>query len=553
MKATNQKPVELSPLYNSPITGPFQPDAYLKQTTDQMWNSPINAQHPVTINDNGVALTDSDLAQIILDCLGTTYNASAQRRAKDLCSQTMVHFNKNTTLAIDELFLIQASCKMGNQLPIPNAMTVYTPGVDVIPAARKFLAGQVPWEIWFGSLGFYARPRTLGFSFATQTSFEDFKTWFSQQVTPLQGTLPAETQTMIQDFQTLTLSELTESLKLRDDSTQNNDPMSFPRVLISYLMLYASQVSQTECSPMPFCLSELYCPESIVFINVERHSKANAAEIEKEWKIINQSLSQNIPMIKNSKLNKLTAVQRSLQNAASRAAANMMTTTQMAAMKAAKTRFSSKEPTVYDLAKLMKKIMAKMANVARSENTYKVSHATYQKPNRRNPDDFNLMGKNTSTKYRPDIHLYIDTSGSISESNYASTMKACIIMAKKLNVNLYFNTFSHYLSQTTMLKVKDRSLDEIYKKFRDTPKVTGGTDFSLVWHYINRSPKRKREISLMITDFGYDAPSQYIEHPKNLYYAPCANMSWSTITYYAQSFIESMEHIDPLIRNHILF
>ncbi len=553
MKATNQKPVELSPVYTSAITGTFEPDMYLKQTTDQMLNSPINQQYPVTITENGNTLSDTDLAQCILNCLSLTYDAAAQTRAKSLCSQTMIYFNQNTTLAIDELFLIQASCKYPQQLPIPNAVTVYTPGVDVIPAARKFLAGQAPYEIWFGSLGFFARPRTLGVSFATQASFEDFKTWLNTQLAPLMSTFPVETVQLLNDFQTLTLTGLTESIKLRNDSSSENHPASFPRVLTSYLMMYTGQVSPTECSLMPFCLSELYCPETIVFINVERHSKSSASDIDKEWKIINQSLSQKIPMIKNSKLNKLTAVQRALTNAANQAAANMMTTSQMAAQRAAKTRFSSKAPTTYDLAKLMKKIMSKMSNVARSQNTYKCSRASYTRPNRRDPDNFNLMGKNISTKYRPDIHLYIDTSGSISEANYASTMKACIIMAKKLNVNLYFNSFSDYLSQTTMLKVKDKSLGEIYKKFRDVPKVTGGTEFEPIWHFINRSPKRKRELSILITDFGYSAPNYYVEHPANLYYIPCANMSWRRITQYAQGFIDSMQHIDPLIRNKLLF
>lgn len=553
MKATNQKPVELHPLYTCAITGAFEPDVYLKQTTDQLLNSPINPQYPVSITDGNTTLSDIDIAQCILDCLGQTYDANAQNRAKDLCSQTMIYFDKTTPLNIDELFLIQASCKHPNMLPIPTQYTMYTPGVDVIPTARKFLAGQVPWEIWFGSLGFYARPRTLGISFATQTSFEDFKTWFNQQTAPLAGTIPASTQQLLQDFQTLTLTDLTESLKLRSNASEENDPLSFPRILMSYLMAYMTTVSQTECSIMPFCLSELYCPESIVFINIERHSKATAAEIENEWKLINQAINQKIPMISNSKLNKLTAVQRSLQKAASMAAANMMTMTQMAAMKAAKTGFRKSEPSVYDLAKLIKRIMSKMANVARSENTYKVSHATYQKPNRRDPDNFNLMGKSTSTKYRPDIHLYIDTSGSISESNYASTMKACIMMAKKLNVNLYFNTFSHYLSQTTMLNVKDKSLNAIYKKFRDTPKVTGGTDYEPIWHFINRSKKRKREISIIISDFEYTPPNHYVDHPKNLYYVPCANMNWNHITSLAKSFVDNMTHIDPLIRNHLLF
>lgn len=84
----------------------------------------------------------------------------------------------------------------------------------------------------------------------------------------------------------------------------------------------------------------------------------------------------------------------------------------------------------------------------------------------------------------PDIHVYIDTSGSISEENYQDAVMMLIRVAKKLNVNLYFNSFSDILSQTTLLKVKDRSPASIWKEFRKVPKVTGGTEFQQVWEYI---------------------------------------------------------------------
>lgn len=68
-----------------------------------------------------------------------------------------------------------------------------------------------------------------------------------------------------------------------------------------------------------------------------------------------------------------------------------------------------------------------------------------------------------------------------------------IKMAKKLNVNFYFNSFYHCLSASTHLTVKDRSVNAIYKSFEKVPKVTGGTDYRQIWEYIGASPKRKRQ------------------------------------------------------------
>lgn len=550
MRVSNQKPVELSPIYSPVTTGDFHPEEYLVQTIHQLFN-PLNPSQPVTFTAGGNNLTETDVADYFLKCLGITYDAAAQASAKEILHQTAVYFNKNTTLSIDEMFFVQSLVKC--KLPEPNASVIYQPGTDVIPAARQFLAGKVDWDWWFASLTGFARPKTLGFSFATEQSFEDFKSWLLTITTPLLAALPADTVQMLQQFQTLKLNGLTESLKLRNDDSENNDENSFARLIIAYLMLYAGQVSQTEFSVMPFVISELYCPQTIVFINVEKHAKATAREIDTEWNIIKQSIQQNIPMISNKQLNKLTATQRALHKAAAMANANMQTMQQVQAQRAARTRFSSKQPTARDLTKIIKKIIKRMATVSHSMNVYKTTKPTYQKPNRRDPDDFNKMGKSTSTKYRPDIHLYIDTSGSISEENYASTMKACIVMAKKLNVNLYFNSFSHILSQTTKLNVKDRSYDAIYKEFQKTDKVTGGTDYEPIWHFVNRSKKRKAELSIIITDFEYYPPNHYVEHPKNLYYIPCANMRWSNIVGAANDFVKNMQHIEPLIRERLMF
>ena len=121
-----------------------------------------------------------------------------------------------------------------------------------------------------------------------------------------------------------------------------------------------------------------------------------------------------------------------------------------------------------------------------------------------------------------------------------------------MNVNFYFNSFSHYMSQTTKLRLKDRSLNDIYKEFRKIPKVSGGTDYEQIWHYINRSQKFSKEVSVVISDFKYTAPNHYVKHPRFLYYAPISTSSWKYITVAAENFTKSMLTICPNIRKHIL-
>ena len=85
------------------------------------------------------------------------------------------------------------------------------------------------------------------------------------------------------------------------------------------------------------------------------------------------------------------------------------------------------------------------------------------------------------------------------------------------------------------------------------PKVTGGTDYEQIWHYINQSAKRRRELSLILTDFEWTPASHFVQHPKNLYYIPCSNMNWKAICHYAEMFGKAMLRNEPNIRKHILF
>ena len=550
MNISNQKPVKLSPVYKHPVKGVFDPTERIREIMAEPLFTPLSPNQPVSITSNSKQITDAFITDRILACCDDMVDATAETFVKTLYGQTLMYFNPKTTLAVQDVFMIQAATE--EKLPDPSQVAIYTPSMDVIPSCKEFIAGKCSYEKFFASLGFFARPETLGFYFIQEKEFDDFKDWLAQQVQPVLGAFPAETNQLLSQFQSLKLNGLTESITLRANDSDNNDEYSFARIIVYYLMEYTNIVSNGLFGVLPFNIGELFCPKTLVFVNVAKHARAAPKEITDEWQIINQSLQNPVKMISQTKLQKLTTLARSVKKIQSQAA-TAQSNQHAQAIRAATRRFRKQPPNTTDIVRIIKKVMEKMVQVNRSNNVYKVSKTTFAKPNRRDPDDFNKMGKMVSTKYKPDLHIYLDTSGSISEQNYQAAVEALIRMARRLNINLYFNSFSHVLSQCTLLKTKDKSPKEVYAAFQKVPKVSGGTDFEQIWHYINKSPKRKRELSLLLTDFEYYAPNRFVEHPKNLYYLPYANMDWKRIVGHAESFCDSMTRIDPNCRNKILF
>lgn len=551
MNIVNQKPAVLSPVYTANIMGDFDPIPYIKETLATPLYVPVIQNQQVEIKDNGTDVTKDTVTQMTVRCMGDNIDNQAEDWCKELYGKTLINFKQQTHLTIRELFPMQAAVK--ENLPFPTPTIMYNAATDVVPIARKMLAGQVNEDYFFASLAFFARPKILGFYFINELAFNDFKTWLTSQHTMLQATLPANTNQMMTDFLTgIKLSGLTEGLCLRKNDSDNNDEMSFARLIVAMLMNYTMQVSASEFGVLPFDLAELYCPLNILFVNVEKHAHANASQVNKEWNMIQQSLQTKINMISNNRLTKLTATAKAAQRAATQAA-NALNNQNATANRMARTKFRKTRPTMIDITKCIKKVLSKMNTNMKTMNVYRAAKTTFSKANRRDPDDFNKKGIAISTKYKPDIHVYVDTSGSISERDYQDAIKALIQMSRKLGVDMYFNSFSHIMSQCTKLPINGRSTAQIYAAFQKVPKVSGGTDYIQIWNYINKTKKRKRELSLIITDFEWTAPSYVIPHPENLYYIPCSTFSWSTIQRNADGFVKSMEHNDPAIRSHLLF
>lgn len=554
---TNQKPAVLDALHTISCTGDYDPMPAIQKVLVDPLLEPLNPSAPASIVDGSGHDITGDVLDIVMRCLGETMDPAAEKNAKELLGQTLVSYDQGTPLPVGELFAVQAGQQ--NKWPAPSARVLYSAQNDVIPAAKGLLAGSADESAFFASVAYTYHPNTLGFWFQSSAAFDGFKIWLNQQLQAMAGAnaMPADTLRLLNDSANLSLKGLTESLLLRKDDSDGNDEFSFARLVIRMLMTYVDQrrkaastgAAALDTGIMPFTVGELFCPRSLVLVNVEAHARATAAKVTGEWNLINQSLASPVKVVSNAALSKLTSLPRAAARAAAMGARQQPG---QPGSRSAQVKFRKAPPTKLDLFKDITRVLKRMGKVNKSQNIYRTTKTTFLKANRRNPDDFNKPGRITSVQYMPDLHIYIDTSGSISEENYQEAVLMLIKIAKKLNVNLYFNSFSHMLSQETLLKVENKSTRQIWNEFRKVPKVTGGTEFKQIWDYINASPKRKRQLSLMITDFEWPPPSRREEHPANLYYAPCSAMDWKYMVRSAEAYANGMQHIDPSIRQKLL-
>lgn len=547
----NQRPTQLEPLNPMPIAGQHDPVGALRKYVIDPLLQPLGSA-PVTVTDaKGTSYDADEITQILVNCLGDDIDTDAEDFMRELFAQTLFHFDRHPQLTIDMLFTNQAGTRM--KMPVAVPMRCEYVADDVVAAARKVLAGQDDGAELNVALTYTYKPDTLGFWFQTEQAFEDFKTWARQHTSSFQQTLPTDTRNTLNQFLTSTsLSGLTESLLLRGDDSENNDEYSFARLVVHLLTQYSdAQVKSAQQNPgtqvagiLPMSLAQLYVPRSVVLVNVEKHSRARTRRINAEWNLIKSALSTIPKIVPNSRMNRLTAMQRAAKKSISQAA-NSASNKRAQMGRVMKMQMRKNPVSTVDLTKDITKVLKRMGKVNRSQNIFRMTKTSYAKANRRDPDDYNRPGRITSVVYMPDIHLYIDASGSISEENWRDTVVMMIHIARKLEVNLYISFFTTALTQETLVRTSGKSVAQIWQQIKRLPRITGGTSYDQIWSYVNRNKERRRRLSIVLTDFEWIVPRAQHEHPKNLYYAPCSNMDWSRMQYWAKRYIRQMQHIEP--------
>ena len=553
MQTTNQKPAVLSPFFKDDISVDITQDIlkdYIKTIFSPIYE-PLVANQPMSIQDDkGNDITIDDLVDDILILSSDQRQYALNDKLNDIFEQTLVNFKKG--LNATSVFVSQANgtCKM----PEPSAMVIYTVD-DIKQACKHYMADRSKVDELIVNFSFLIPQPCIFYTFLTDNVYQEFLAFVAQTFATMSGNpaITADVTQKMNDVQNIKLN-LIEGIKLRNaQSADADNAYSFERIFAKICLEFAK--SNDYCEILAPYVDELLLPANIIFVNVERVAKARNTTLLKAINEIKDGLTNPLIVLSKHQISKLST----LASAKKHMIAQMQNLQNLNSSntplgKRARFKFRKQPRTKTEYAKILRNIILKEGDVTRSQNYVKQISRTPNKANRRNPENPDLFGTYTKRIPRPDIHIYLDTSGSISEENYRMGIMTCIRMAKKLNINLYFNSFSHVLSSCTRLKCENKTTTEIYKEFLKINKVGGGTDYEQIWKYINKSNKRKREISLIISDFEYTPPASRFEHPMKLYYIPIDTSKWmySHIINEANRFCQNMYHVDKNIRKKIL-
>lgn len=556
---TNHKPSQLEPTVvpafvnqnpqSDEIFETFQNDVFTQ--LDQPLRQGLDPQYVFDGQpEDKDSISETFVTELFLD------EGESERSVKlrDFLAQTLLHYQPNFE-TIDASLMVQNATAENLPLPIVQGARsiVYTVATDVIPVAKQYLAGQVSFNYWATSFGFTFRVPALVVSMDTPDVYKEFQQYVQTTVAPFQSQLPIDANMALQEFYKTTLDDLAEGFRIRATVGDNNQDYSFARILHTCVMQFVAQNGQAGI--IPTSLKEIIHPTTIMFLNVEKHAHSNNRDINKTWNsAMNMSKAKLIGLNKIKKLSEEEQLDAMRQRSNVRRSALMNKAKDPASRKKRAKPFGKQLKTSKQLTKEIVRILSKMKKVRMSNNVIKTRKTTFNKPNRRDPDNYDKPGIIYSHQYVPDIHVYLDTSGSISERNYKEACMAIIQLAQTLKTKLYLNSFSHVLSQPALVDIGNCSKETAWKRLQNIPKVSGGTDFDLVWDYIHQSPQRKQELAIMITDFEYTPSNSYTRPlPQNLFYVPCGGFDIDKLRRNATYFVNSTRRLDANLRHKIIF
>lgn len=556
-------------------------NAHLKTHYVEPMYEPINPNHPVVIEDtsNNKQIDMDNLLQAINYLWqNPTLDVNLQNQVTDIYRQG-IRYHAPNDWYFEEQLGVEALTRFKMPIPVNSGSRLikYTASVDVIPSAKTFLAqgDETSALEWFATITGYSRnfatKNYLLLTVQTADVFNDIKQLMQNftQAWQSQNTVSREVNQLLSDFDKINLdTDLSAGLFLPNkggSSPQEQDPMSFTRILMYVLSQYEKNTQNPGgLTVQPTQLHQLYYPENLFIMNLENYAHAKPSEIKKDWETFDKAVrtKDKLNFVSNKRLMTATALDRATSAHKSSTATSRGYSIARAKIKA----FSGKPIPAKDMLYMMRKIINSQITKQVTQNTYKTTKRSFMRANRRRPDDINMPGKVQTTHYRPDIHIYLDTSGSISESQYRDAITNLILLTQKINCNLYFTSFSHYVSQTTLIKTKGKSLQNIYREFTTIPKVSGGTDFEQVWRKIdmideyNQRSNKSYQINFIITDFGYNLSRNHYwdvsqASLKYTYYVPISTdtRSWQHVLRWANEFrLQMVKAGDYRIRRRML-
>lgn len=528
----------------------------------------------ISNDETGAEIAPIDFTEALLQYLQTdTVDQELTDKLNTLYEKGSKH-SLTSQLGFDQFMALEALAEVN--LPYPETgHVIYTPG-EVKDAAAALLhevnkvASSKLTETrtkWFASLSAYISQFNISnFRLITvkdQYAFEDLQKniqGYLKQNVPLTG----DTKRHLNQFNDLSMkSEL--SLGVFLPGGIEDSPYGFNRIL-EHEMAKMEQRKNPKIISETFSLKGLLRPERMIIVNLEEYSQGH--NLQKEWRQIVQAFnkSHQLRHIKNKNLQTVQTVSREPQAIGMDTYDGGDRGLQKGGVRSDKISYLSKKPlNKRETIQRIHNIAKRQTTSQPTSNHKKQEKNTFMRPNRRDPDDINAQGKTTTTIYSPDIHIWLDTSGSISKENYEDEIQTVIAIAKHLNVDIYFNSFSHMVSETVNVPTKNRTPQQIFAMIEHIDKVGGGTDFINVWKAIDKTElanARARyapRIHIILSDMDYRIPSSYAlqsNHPsvKNTYYLPI-HMHTQNGRNHLQLFAKSLENRGGkgLASGHILY
>lgn len=525
----NQRPIDFTNI-NLPIpdqlSQPF--DQSIQNTIKQFvqnFYQPLQASQPVNIQLDGTDYSTEEFSQDLTQLL------TSPDDQPELDNQFSAIFHQASQYKTSQVRSYQTafadSFLLASKMPLPSPHAFYTYGTDVQNQAKAFLIdphnldklNQLKLGLT-GTLLNQATNRAWLFIVTDNDLFDTFK----QQVSTLIN--------LAQDPQLTTFDNDLASISLDANDTFTSLTLGRQSPALPYLL--SATVSMLKPYILPLNLRAFVQPVGLSFINLQNLANTDDQTFNLELQQLTRLTNQlnKFRIVKFSQLQ--TAKTLSAQaNASQQQQKQYVKKTPDQVKRQLQRGFHLTMPSTNQQLKRLTKIVNRSTSSLMSDNTYHSSYQTFMRPNRRYPNDINLRGTMQTTSYRPDIHIFLDTSGSISEDQYKTAVTMLILISKKLNTNLYFTSFADEITPTVKLETKNASPSLIYRQIKAIPKVGGGTEYENVWKTIdiidrqNRSKHLAPRLNFMITDFAYDVsslwtPQLHSPSTTRLFYLPMA-------------------------------
>lgn len=306
------------------------------------------------------------------------------------------------------------------------------------------------------------------------------------------------------------------SAKFVEDVTKSVEPfdmITYPiNELQDGLAMLSEYMSDVDVLMKSIVLHPLTSGLTVVFINGSNISGMSVKQVASRLQSLS-TLRKNIKLAKISDIVSTPVVDQRNADASSDMGRASDELSRSERVRRSKTKHVK---SIKKLTQLIKHVMNKQRTNAKTSNVTKTFKKTFNKPNRREPDNSFKPGKTQVNKYKPILHLYLDTSGSMSISQYTNGINAAIALAKELKTDIYLSSFSDTLAEPVLLdKIKHQSVALLTQRALKIPVISGGTDFENVYNAIDARAAhaiknhRSPEYAIILSDMEYWFSSGY--------------------------------------------